>query len=245
MSKKITTSSRFWNKTTQRLSLGFSGIVALFGIQQEEQVIAAEQSDRLTGKQNELNMQTEKLYVYQKQTKIPAAKELSQASTKLVASAPIVQENEEMVVKPLQSTSHSNSIQESSSPHSEESQSSISQSTSQKASQAISQKASQSTSQKASQKASQSVTNMQSQSKSDQGVHVSQTNSSELSSVSESNTIKSENSQTSFVASVMHSQSLSLSASESLKVLENSQLATSELVSDALSDDFDLDFWLS
>lgn len=225
MSKKITTSSRFWNKTTQRLSLGFSGIVALFGIQQEEQVIAAEQSDRLTGKQNELNMQTEKLYVYQKQTKIPAAKELSQASTKLVASAPIVQENEEMVVKPLQSTSHSNSIQESSSPHSEESQSSISQSTSQKA--------------------SQSVTNMQSQSKSDQGVHVSQTNSSELSSVSESNTIKSENSQTSFVASVMHSQSLSLSASESLKVLENSQLATSELVSDALSDDFDLDFWLS
>ncbi|EOT45923.1 MULTISPECIES: hypothetical protein [Enterococcus] len=241
MSKKITTSSRFWNKTTQRLSLGFSGIVALFGIQQEEQVIAAEQSDRLTGKQNELNMQTEKLYVYQKQTKIPAAKELSQASTKLVASAPIVQENEEMVVKPLQSTSHSNSIQESSSPHSEESQSSISQSTSQKASQAISQKASQSTSQKA----SQSVTNMQSQSKSDQGVHVSQTNSSELSSVSESNTIKSENSQTSFVASVMHSQSLSLSASESLKVLENSQLATSELVSDALSDDFDLDFWLS
>ena len=43
----------------------------------------------------------------------------------------------------------------------------------------------------------------------------------------------------------MHSQSLSLSASESLKVLENSQLATSELVSDALSDDFDLDFWLS
>ena len=241
MSKKITTSSRFWNKTTQRLSLGFSGIVALFGIQQEEQVIAAEQSDRLTGKQNELNMQTEKLYVYQKQTKIPAAKELSQASTKLVASAPIVQENEEMVVKPLQSTSHSNSIQESSSPHSEESQSSISQSTSQKASQAISQKVSQSTSQKA----SQSVTNMQSQSKSDQGVHVSQTNSSELSSVSESNTIKSENSQTSFVASVMHSQSLSLSASESLKVLENSQLATSELVSDALSDDFDLDFWLS
>lgn len=241
MSKKTTTSSRFWNKTTQRLSLGFSGIVALFGIQQEEQVIAAEQSDRLTGKQNELNMQTEKLYVYQKQTKIPAAKELSQASTKLVASAPIVQENEEMVVKPLQSTSHSNSIQESSSPHSEESQSSISQSTSQKASQAISQKASQSTSQKA----SQSVTNMQSQSKSDQGVHVSQTNSSELSSVSESNTIKSENSQTSFVASVMHSQSLSLSASESLKVLENSQLATSELVSDALSDDFDLDFWLS
>lgn len=241
MSKKITTSSRFWNKTTQRLSLGFSGIVALFGIQQEEQVIAAEQSDRLTGKQNELNMQTEKLYVYQKQTKIPAAKELSQASTKLVASAPIVQENEEMVVKPLQSTSHSNSIQESSSPHSEESQSSISQSTSQKASQAISQKASQSTSQKA----SQSVTNMQSQSKSDQGVQVSQTNSSELSSVSESNTIKSENSQTSFVASVMHSQSLSLSASESLKVLENSQLATSELVSDALSDDFDLDFWLS
>ena len=241
MSKKTTKSSRFWNKTTQRLSLGFSGIVALFGIQQEEQVIAAEQSDRLTGKQNELNMQTEKLYVYQKQTKIPAAKELSQASTKLVASAPIVQENEEMVVKPLQSTSHSNSIQESSSPHSEESQSSISQSTSQKASQAISQKASQSTSQKA----SQSVTNMQSQSKSDQGVHVSQTNSSELSSVSESNTIKSENSQTSFVASVMHSQSLSLSASESLKVLENSQLATSELVSDALSDDFDLDFWLS
>lgn len=241
MSKKTTTSSRFWNKTTQRLSLGFSGIVALFGIQQEEQVIAAEQSDRLTGKQNELNMQTEKLYVYQKQTKIPAAKELSQASTKLVASAPIVQENEEMVVKPLQSTSHSNSIQESSSPHSEESQSSISQSTGQKASQAISQKASQSTSQKA----SQSVTNMQSQSKSDQGVHVSQTNSSELSSVSESNTIKSENSQTSFVASVMHSQSLSLSASESLKVLENSQLATSELVSDALSDDFDLDFWLS
>ena len=241
MSKKTTTSSRFWNKTTQRLSLGFSGIVALFGIQQEEQVIAAEQSDRLTGKQNELNMQTEKLYVYQKQTKIPAAKELSQASTKLVASAPIVQENEEMVVKPLQSTSHSNSIQESSSPHSEESQSSISQSTGQKASQAISQKASESTSQKA----SQSVTNMQSQSKSDQGVHVSQTNSSELSSVSESNTIKSENSQTSFVASVMHSQSLSLSASESLKVLENSQLATSELVSDALSDDFDLDFWLS
>lgn len=241
MSKKTTTSSRFWNKTTQRLSLGFSGIVALFGIQQEEQVIAAEQSDRLTGKQNELNMQTEKLYVYQKQTKIPAAKELSQASTKLVVSAPIVQENEEMVVKPLQSTSHSNSIQESSSPHSEESQSSISQSTGQKASQAISQKASESTSQKA----SQSVTNMQSQSKSDQGVHVSQTNSSELSSVSESNTIKSENSQTSFVASVMHSQSLSLSASESLKVLENSQLATSELVSDALSDDFDLDFWLS
>lgn len=233
MSKKRTKSSRFWNKTTQRLSLGFSGIVALFGIQQEEQIIAAEQSDRLKGKQNELNTQTEKLYVYQKQAKIPAAKELSQPSTKLVASAPVVKENEETVVKQLQSTSHSHSIQESTSTYSEASQSIISQSTSQKESQTNSQQA------------SQSVMSMQSQSKSDEQVYISRESDSELSSVSQSNTMESRTSQTSFVASVMHSQSLSLSASESLKVLDNSLLATSELVSDSLSDDFDLDFWLS
>ncbi len=247
MKQKTSRPFSMFKKTAQHLSLGLAGVVAIFGVRQDEQVMALEHESKHTGKQNEIKMDTQKLYMYQKQTKIPAVTELAQKKTRIVASAPISSNNIKQESTDVGSLQNSQSTSNS--------QSAV-QSTSLKTMESTSQKASESTSTHSandlSQKNSQlKVSESQSQKMSETSssslllAEEKQSGSTTTSESTASSKSSSESNYSPFVMSVMNSQSLSLSVSESLVHPNSTSQETSELVSDFLQDDFDLDFWLS